>query len=262
MVNLSRGTCILPAALHSGSSFRQQTSVSVLARGCDILVGTPHCVRGMLSGGNIAGVKALSLECLSHMIWDEADDLLSKPFAKDIDDILGMRSMPKDSHHWFLSTQYDKEHIAKAKSIMAYRHPHVVFNLPDERAAIRYRSIEQRFVGTGEDKTERFSTLKGILCNDDVTKTIIVCQTPASIEWLHNAFTSINIPFCSTHETYSQERRENALHSFKNDFVRVLVGTMGIVGRGLNFQGVDCVIFWELPESTDQYRWCLNRVRR
>ena len=196
------------------------------------------------------------------MIWDEADELLSKFFTKEIDDILGMRPKPEDSHHWFLSTQYEKEHIIKAKSLMSYRHAHVVLKLPDENTAMRYPPVEQRFVKTGENQAERFNTLKGILRTNDSAKTIIFCCTPASVEWLHDALTSINIPSCSTHEAYSQEHREDAMYSFKNDDVPFLVGTIGIGGRCQSFQGVDCLIFWELPESTDQYRWCLSRVRR
>ena len=262
MVNLSRGTHIRPAALYSGTSHRNQRPVSVLATGCDILVGTPRRVRDILHDGYIEGVKALSLECLSHIIWDEADELLSSFFTKEIDDILGMRPKPEDSHHWFLSTQYGKEHIVKAKTLMSYRHTHAVVKLPDEKTAMRYPPVEQKFVKTGENQAERFNTLKGILRTTDNTKTIIFCCTPASVEWLLNALISVNIPSCSIHEAYSQEHREDAMHSFKNDYVRNLVGTIGISSGGLSFQGVGCLIFWELPESTDQYRWCLSRVRR
>ena len=262
MVNLSRGTCIQPAALYSSNSYKNQPPVSVLATGCDILVGTPHRVRDILHSGYIEGVKALSLECLSHMIWDEADELLSKFFTKEIDDILGMCPRPEDLHHWFLSTQYEKEHVIKAESLMSYRHAHVVLKLPDENTEMRYPPLEQRFVRTEEGQAERFNTLKEILRTTDNTKTIIFCCTPTSVEWLHNALINVDIPSCSTHEAYSQEHREDAMRSFKYDYVPILVGTIGIAGRCQSFQGVDCLIFWELPESTDQYRWCLSRVPR
>ena len=261
MVNLSRRTCIQPAALYCGDLYEDQTPVSVLATGCDILVGTPHRVRDSLHSRYTEGVKALSLECLSHMIWDEADELLSKFFTKEIDDILGMCPRPEDLHHWFLSTQYEKEHVEKAKSLMSCRHAHVVVKLPDENTAMRYPPVEQRFVKTGEDQAQRFNTLKGILRTTNNTKTIIFCCTPASVEWLHNALLNVNIASCSTHEAYSQEHREDAMRSFKYDCVPILVGTIGIGSRCQSFQGVDCLIFWELPETTDQYRWCLSRVR-
>ncbi|KAK0515678.1 hypothetical protein JMJ35_001712 [Cladonia borealis] len=56
--------------------------------------------------------------------------------------------------------------------------------------------------------------------------------------------------------------REEAIIRFKKGAVPVLVSTIGVGGRGLKFQGVDCLIFWEMPESLEQYKWCLGRVGR
>ena len=49
---------------------------------------------------------------------------------------------------------------------------------------------------------------------------------------------------------------------FKKNSIAILVSTWGIGGRGLNLKGVGCIIFWEMPESLDQYKWCLGRVGR
>ncbi len=198
-------------------------------------------------------VKALSFENLSHILWDEANELLSKDFAKEIDDILRLCTSPGWLHQWFFSSQYQPEHIEKAKSLMADDYLDVDFDLPEENAAIRYCLVKQKFVEAGENMSERFESLKTTL-RTEIIKTLVLCQTHASVEWLHNAFTSLNNPFRSTHGGCSQEKREHAIREFKKGNVPILVSTMGMGVRGLNFKEVDCLIFWEMPESLDQYR--------
>ena len=52
------------------------------------------------------------------------------------------------------------------------------------------------------------------------------------------------------------------MFKFKKNKIAILVRTMGISRRGLNLKGVDCIIFWEMQESLEQYKWCLGRVGR
>ena len=56
----------------------------LLANGCDIFIATPGRLLDMLCGSYINGVKTLSLENLSHTIYDEADELMSTSFANQI----------------------------------------------------------------------------------------------------------------------------------------------------------------------------------
>ena len=51
-------------------------------------------------------------------------------------------------------------------------------------------------------------------------------------------------------------------YRFKKGTVPILVSTMGVGGKDLDFQGVDCLIFWGMPESLEQYKRCLGRVGR
>ena len=47
----------------------------MLSKGCDILIKIPRRLIDMLQWSYIDGVKTLSLEHLSHIIWDEVDEL-------------------------------------------------------------------------------------------------------------------------------------------------------------------------------------------
>lgn len=128
MTDLAVGTWIRPAALYGGTSRKEQAAM--LARGCDILVGTPGRVMDISSWSYIDGVKTLSLKNLSHIVWDEADELLSLGFAEEIDDILKLCLSWGRLYYRILSSQYQTEHIAEVKSLMADEHLHVDFDMP------------------------------------------------------------------------------------------------------------------------------------
>ena len=260
MVDLSSGTWIQPGALYGGTSRKEQAAM--LAHGCNILVGTPGRVIDIASWSYIDGVKTLSLDNLSHIVLDEADELLAISFAEQMLKILNLALVSGDLHYWFFSSQYMEEHINKAKLLMSSSHIDVSFDMPEENSAIRYALVKQNFIEVSEDRTERFDILMSILAQNKQTKILILCETHDSVEWLHGSLVALDIPFRSTHGDYSQERREEAILRFKRGTVPVLVSTMGVGGRGLNLQGVDCLIFWEMPESLDRYKWCLRRVGR
>ena len=260
MVDLSLGTFIQPGALYGGTDRDQQALE--LSRGCDILVGTPGRIIDMLGFSYVNGVRTLSLENLSHMIWDEADELLSSDFAGQMKTILNMNFYEGETHHWFFSSQYLDEHIKKAEAIIDDKYLDISFDQPVENAAMRYALVHQNFIEVGDENSERFDALKIILNNNVNTKSLVLVKTHLSVEWIHNSFASLRVPFRSTHGGYSQERREEAMVKFKKGSVPILVSTMGISGRGLNLQKVDCLIFWDMPDTLEEYKWCLGRVGR
>ena len=111
-------------------------------------------------------------------------------------------------------------------------------------------------------QTKRSNTLQRILERNTKTKSLIFCETQASVDWLHSSLVVLDLPFPSTHGGYSQEELEEAMFRFKKGHIPILISTMGISGRGVNLQGAGCIIFWDMPELLDQYKWCLGRVGR
>ena len=241
MFDLSSGTWFQPGALYGGTCREEQPAM--LAHGCDILVGTPGRVIDIASWSYIDGVKNLSLENLSHIVFDEADKLLAISFANQMREIINLALVSGDLHYWFFSNQYLEEHINKAKLLMSSSYFDVSFDMPEENSAIRHAPVKQNFIEVGEDRTKRFDILKSIFAQNKQTKILILCEIHESVEWLHGSLVSLDIPFRSTHGGYSQERREEAIIRFKRGAVPVLVSTMGVGGRGLNLQGVDCLVF-------------------
>lgn len=260
MCDLSVGNWIQPGCLYGGTSRKDQASS--LASGCDILVATPGRLIDMLQGSYVDGVKTVSLENLSHIVWDEADELLSLGFADQMKQILDLAMFNGYIHHWFFSSQYQEEHTDKAKSLIDGVYLDISFDMPEENAAIRYFAVKQIFIEVGTEQQERFDAIEKIIGNNSDTKCIVLCETHAAVEELHLHLNTLDIPFRSTHGGLNQERREDAMFRFKKNVVPILVSTMGISGRGPNTKGVDYLIFWDMPKTLEQYKWCLGRVSR
>ena len=81
-----------------------------------------------------------------------------------------------------------------------------------------------------------------------------------NIDFFINA--ELNIRCEKLHGKMSQAHREQAMFSFKHGHVSILVATMKLCGRGVNINGIRNFVFWEIPETLDQYKYCLGRVGR
>ncbi|HEY9836567.1 MAG TPA: DEAD/DEAH box helicase, partial [Vampirovibrionales bacterium] len=80
-------------AVYGGSSIERQ--IQRLERGVQIVVGTPGRVLDLLNRGN------LQLDTLTHLVLDEADEMLSMGFIDDVEKILDRA--PKDRQTAFFS---------------------------------------------------------------------------------------------------------------------------------------------------------------
>ena len=165
-------------------------------------------------------------------------------------------------HHWFFSSQYDEEHLTKAKKFIDREYINMTFDMPDESNAIRYSTVKQIFIEVGKEQSEKFAALMDIFGNNPNTKIIVLCETHIAVDELHSRLVNFDIPFGSTHGGLSQATREKAMFKFKKSTIPLLISTMGISGRELNMKGVDIMIFWDMPTTLEQYKWCLGRVGR
>ena len=52
------------------------------------------------------------------------------------------------------------------------------------------------------------------------------------------------------------------MFAFKHGYVKVLVATLKLGGRGVNIDGVSDLVFWDLPDTLAEYKICLGCVGR
>ena len=224
----------------------------------------------------------LSLDNLRFLIFDEADELLGSDessFAREIDGIEQLIPTDRDEdltvNHWFLSSQYSDEQISRAEGLIGAdasgeKDYHFIdFDMPDEDESQRYIKVQQEFIwhdGIQGTTNARFQYLQETYFPQidlGTGKCLILARTiddVDNIEYFINA--ELKIQCEKLHGSMSQPHREQAMHSSKHGHVSVLVATMELCGRGVNVDGIKYLMFWELPGTLEEYKFCLGRVGR
>ena len=138
-----------------------------LSEGCDILVATPGRLLDFLRQSTRAfGRKQfLSLDQLRFILYDEADELLSRgnvkesTFEKEIDAIEEMLPTDRDEdlhiNHWFFSSQYTPYELDRAESFISpledVDYQFVDFDRPGHPDSQRYIHVKQSFIECDEN---------------------------------------------------------------------------------------------------------------
>ena len=270
--------------VYGGAPVEEQ--LQKLSEGCDILVATPGRLLDLMQRSTrVFGKKQfLSLDNLRFIVYDEADELLSlgngteTSFQQEIDAIEEMLPQNRDEdlhvNHWFFSSQYTQEEIDRAErfispSLEEVEYHFIDFDTPNEEHSQRYIHVQQCFIECDAklDLTkQRLHYMRDTFfpqCDLSAGKCLILTHTIGAlniIEFYINA--ELKLRCEKLHGMMTQAHREQAMFSFKHGHVPILVATMKLCGRGVNVDGIRYLVFWEMPDTLDQYKYCLGRVGR
>nr|WP_316655369.1 DEAD/DEAH box helicase [uncultured Gellertiella sp.] len=218
-----------------------------MSRGVDILVSTPGRLLDLISR------RALTLSKVTHLVLDEADQMLDLGFIHDLRKISKM--VPAKRQTLLFSATMPK---AIAELAGAYlTDPKRVEVTPAGKAADK---IEQSviFVGGKNDKT---SLLKTSLDANPDGRAIVFLRTKHGAEKLMKHLDSVGYKVASIHGNKSQGQRERALKAFKDGDVKILVAT-DVAARGIDIPAISHVYNYDLPEVPDAYIHRIGRTAR
>ncbi len=290
MLDLCYNKTIRICMIYGGAPTNDQ--LNELDEGCDILVATPGRLLSMLrrdalNFGQPQYHSKLSLANLHHIVYDEADELMSDPkkddrlnnlaikiYKEEVDEIEVRLPDWTGLYHWYFSSQYTQEQILRAEGFMRMEKGTcdvVDFGRPKENTSQRYTLIAQNFVKIGGEIRPKLSRNEQKLAYLlDVHfkpppdgKTLILMRKRQDVNMLENLIageTSIKVE--KTHGLIEQYHREQAMFSFKHGHASACVASMKIGGRGINVAGISALIMWDLPDTLEEYKFCLGRVGR
>ena len=270
-------------AIYGGAPVEEQ--LDKLRGGCDILIATPGRLLDFLrKSTRVFGRRQfLSLDRLQFVVYDEVDALLSsgdgkeRTFEEEMSAIEQM--LPKDRdedlsiNHWFFSSQYTPEELERADRLISSFGSEgsnlIDFDMPDEDDSQRYIHVQQSFIACDEslDLTrQRLNYMRDTffpVCDLNTGKCLILAHTIDAVNFIEYQINTIPGLRCEKlHGKMTQAHREQSMHSFKHGHVSILAATMKLCGRGVNIDGIRDLVFWELPDTLDQYKYCLGRVGR
>jgi ATP-dependent RNA helicase RhlE len=111
------------------------------------------------------------------------------------------------------------------------------------------------------DKSKKVPLLFNILTKPEYEKVLIFCKTKYGADIIVKALEQASITAASLHSGKTQAVREEALQSFKESTLRVLVAT-DVAARGIDVDNITLVINYNLPEDPRNYIHRIGRTAR
>ena len=229
--------------LTGGEQLAQQSEA--LERGAHIVIGTPGRLLDHLQRGTLVRRD------LKVAVLDEADRMLDMGFHVEVEKIL--RAVPKSRQTVFFSATFPETILAMSRTHQkdAVR---VTIDAGEQPAEIR-----QMVLVAEPDK--KMNALCFVLSQHTPETALIFCNLKATVAELEKALSSLGASVDCLHGDLDQFHRDQVLARFRNQSVRILVAT-DVAGRGLDVEGLDLVINYELPTQTETYVHRVGRTGR
>ena len=226
---------------------RIEGQINALRRTTHILVATPGRLVDMLER------KAIDLSFIRIIVLDEADEMLSMGFKKELDSIL--RFTAGDRHTWLFSATMPPAIKTIIKSFMSPTALRVVIN---KHEAVN-SDIEHKY--TICESVKKPDHLFGFLKTQGENRGLIFCRTKADAQNVAQMLIARKISAEALHGDMLQKERDKVMRAFKNGKLQILVAT-DLAARGIDVEGLSYVMHYSLPESTEYYTHRSGRTGR
>ncbi len=234
-------------AIYGGRAYEPQ--VEALKKGVDVVVGTP----GRLL--DLAGQKKLNLKHVKSLVLDEADEMLDLGFLPDVEKIIGM--LPVKRQTMLFSATMPGAVIGLARRYMS-QPTHIRATAPDDEGATVANIKQFVYRAHSLDKPEMVAR---ILQAEGRGLVMIFCRTKRTAADIAEQLQRRGFASGSVHGDLGQGAREQALRAFRNGKVDVLVCT-DVAARGIDVEGVTHVINYQSPEDEKTYLHRIGRTGR
>jgi ATP-dependent RNA helicase DeaD len=243
MRRYTRYTDIRIVVIHGGRSIKDQ--VNILYKPAHIIIGTPGRLLDLVKK------RVLDLSSIKAVVIDEADKMLEMGFIGSIDSIISRTPYVRQTSLW--SATLDEEVLSLTTRYM--RHPRKVIISRDE---VAQENVEQYIIPVRDDK---LSTLYKLLNKIEVMRGIIFLNTREATDRLTGILKKEGYLIQGIHGGYTQVQRDQVLEDFKLNKFNWLVST-DLASRGLDIQGIECIINYEVPEDPEIYFHRIGRTAR
>ncbi|MFC0669299.1 DEAD/DEAH box helicase [Azotobacter chroococcum] len=239
----SQFTFIKSGLVTGGEDFKVQAAL--LRKVPDILIATPGRLIEHLNAGH------LDLKEVEVLVLDEADRMLDMGFAEDVQRLVEECANRRQTLLFSATTGGSglREMVAKV-----LRDPqHLMLNAVSDLS----ETIRQQIV-TADDPAHKEQLVHWLLEHESYCKAIVFTNTRVQADRLYGHLVAAGQKAFVLHGEKDQKERKLAIERLKQGGTKVLVAT-DVAARGLDVEGLDLVINFDMPRSGDEY---LHRVGR
>ena len=225
----------------------QDHQIAKLLEGMDIIVSTPGRMFDLVSQGY------LSLKKIEILILDEADQMLDLGFAKDIDDLVN--KIPGKRQTLFFSATINQKIKQQAYKMVSSNAIRIQVSPKDPVS----KNVNHQIVFVEMDDKRFF--LKRLIEENKDNKFLVFVRTKVRAERVKSAMERLEIDSVTIHGDKEQSERETALLAFRTNACKVMIAT-DVSARGIDIDGIDFVINYDIPEVAENYVHRVGRTGR
>jgi ATP-dependent RNA helicase DeaD len=242
--SLGKNRGIRVAAIYGGAPMGKQ--VEELAGGAQIVSGTPGRVLDHLRR------KTLDVSALRVFVLDEADEMLSMGFAKELHAIV--EALPRDRQGLFFSATIppDIERLARSQ----LHDPEFVTLSSDQVGALEVAHFI--YLLRGGDKRQE---LVRIIETEDPESALVFCNTKDETQRVAEALQNRGFDAEWLNGDLEQRERERIMAKTREGKVRFLVAT-DVAARGIDVSHLTHVINADFPDTAEAYVHRTGRTGR
>nr|XP_023027021.1 ATP-dependent RNA helicase vasa-like [Leptinotarsa decemlineata] len=233
---------------YGGTSVNHQKNHVLM--GCHILVATPGRLNDFVKRGHI------SFASIQYFVLDEADRMLDMGFLPTVEQMLSdssMRATGERQTLMFSATFPEQiQHLAGK-----FLHNYIFIAV----GIVGSASTDVQQIFHQVSKFDKRDKLLSMLQEGRNERTVVFVETKRTADFLATLLSENDIKTTSIHGDRLQREREQALWDFKKGICNILVAT-GVAARGLDIEGIQHVINYDLPNSIDEYVHRIGRTGR
>lgn len=231
------------ACLIGGASMYLQ--LQALRRSPRIIIATPGRLMDHMERRNVALGNVITL------VLDEADRMLDMGFAPQVEKILSQ--IPKKRQTMLFSATMAKEIME-----VTARHMKLPVSIEIAPSGTTAEGITQElFIVRQESKLKLLNKLLGRFPGS----VLLFARMKHRATKIAQAIRSMGYSASEIHSNRSQQQRREALDGFKSGRYKVLVAT-DVAARGIDVQGIELVLNFDLPDDTEYYVHRIGRTGR
>jgi ATP-dependent RNA helicase DeaD len=221
--------------------------VARLKRPTHIVVATPGRLFDLLK------LKAIRLDAVKHLVLDEADEMLSMGFRKEVVEVVELTKSRRST--WLFSATFPEKIQRLIADCMAGE-PKVI---KVEKREVVNRNISHRYVICSQE--EKDDWVANYLQSQNDERGMIFCRTRVGAIRLGEELTKRGVAVGVLQGDLSQKDRDKVMRAFKKERAQFLIAT-DVAARGIDVEGLSFVIHRQLPEKRQYYTHRAGRTAR
>jgi len=231
-------------AVYGGSKLSNQEKK--LKAGIDILIATPGRLLEHMANGSV------KLSGVEFVVLDEVDRMLDMGFINDVYALL--ETVPKKRQTLLFSATVSQPVKALANKLL---NQHLLISVAKQNAVAS--TIEHIVYPVAE--YQKAALFIDLIEQHHWFKVLVFTSTKAQADALIAKLKPTKIKTGLCHGDKSQGARRRAIADFKSNKIQVLIATE-VAARGLDIQGLDHVVNFNLPYLAEDYVHRIGRTGR